>query len=153
MMGFSSYGDYLNSPLWIGIRATAFRLHGVNCKICNNKAVVIHHISYRRPVLLGKDLTALVPLCDGCHHKIEFNQYNEKRTLADAQHEFNVMMRIDCKPVLPKKKNKVNQPSKRKSRTKKQRRRLEIERMGGTGSGSVANYQRVLKEYEMRTKK
>lgn len=88
-MGFTSYAEYLASQLWSGIRTAAFQLHGAQCKLCKSRAVVIHHLSYNKSVLLGKDLNGLAPLCDKCHYKVEFSKKNRKHSLEEAKTVFD----------------------------------------------------------------
>lgn len=80
-LGFHDYHEYLQSDLWAGIRGRAFRQNGNRCLVCDRRAHLMHHRHYRIEVLLGYDLTALVPLCDGHHESIEFTLNGRKRTL------------------------------------------------------------------------
>lgn len=73
MMGFASYEAYLASPLWWRIRAEGMKRNGGKCMICQADAVVLHHHSYRRPVLDGTNMDALFPLCDQCHENLEMD--------------------------------------------------------------------------------
>jgi hypothetical protein len=80
-LGYSTYSEYLASPLWASIRRSAFTLHGRICSICGEAAAVIHHIHYGWSTLLGWNLKCLVPVCQGCHWQIEFTPDGEKRAL------------------------------------------------------------------------
>lgn len=80
-LGFSSYKDYLESHLWKRIRRAAFRLLGSRCSLCGGTANVIHHMTYDELVLLGKDISQLLPLCYICHNKLEIKSDGSKRSL------------------------------------------------------------------------
>lgn len=80
-LGFHDYREYLNSELWAEIRGRAFRQNGNRCLVCGRRAHLMHHRHYRIEVLLGYDLTALVPLCGDHHEAIEFTLNGRKRTL------------------------------------------------------------------------
>lgn len=91
-LGFNSYADYRDSELWASIRRRAFAKHGSTCLLCKQQADVLHHFSYRKEVLEGKQLDKLKPLCDECHHKVEFDEKDNKRTLLDSQNTFLVLL-------------------------------------------------------------
>lgn len=88
-LGYTSYADYLTSALWAGIRQSVYQLHGGKCRLCKCRAAVVHHTSYTRKVLSGKDLSKLVPLCDNCRHKVEFDSKDNKRCLEAAKTTFD----------------------------------------------------------------
>ena len=84
-IGFKSYREYLSSPLWYSIKLKVFTLKGHSCAAkCGKEAACIHHRKYHKEVLLGKDLGPLVPLCHGCHEKIEITPTGAKRSLKAA---------------------------------------------------------------------
>jgi hypothetical protein len=83
-LNFTNYGQYLKSRLWSLIRSLVL-IDGVMCKCCGrNLATKVHHQSYSIEVLEGKDLGLLVPVCAGCHLKIEFTCGGGKRTIVNA---------------------------------------------------------------------
>jgi hypothetical protein len=83
-LGFASYRDYLKSPLWKLIRAAKLDLDPV-CEVCGQtKANAVHHLRYNENTLRGKDSTALVSVCSGCHREIEFKEDGTKRTYEAA---------------------------------------------------------------------
>lgn len=84
-LGYNSYDEYLQSPLWYGIRKRGFEYHGKVCMLCKGTAVALHHIGYGMDVLTGKCLDSLAPLCNECHVKVEFRTNGNKRTLVGAQ--------------------------------------------------------------------
>ena len=64
------YYDSLNDPRWSEKRKIILRRDDYTCKVCGNKAEVVHHIRYWN----GSDKKAwlspnecLVSLCEGCH--------------------------------------------------------------------------------------
>ena len=84
-LGFASYSTYLESDLWKSIRTAAFNLHGIDCRLCRKRTRVLHHISYCLDVLIGKELKWLIPLCNECHYKVEFDHKDRKRSLEGAK--------------------------------------------------------------------
>lgn len=72
-MGFSSYREYLASDLWAGIREQVRARCHYRCRMCKGRATQVHHLSYTRPVLEGKDPQQLIALCGRCHKKVEFD--------------------------------------------------------------------------------
>lgn len=72
-IGFASYPDYLASPLWSEIRTRILDRDEGLCRLCNAPAVSVHHITYRKDVLIGKNDSQLASICRGCHKSIEFD--------------------------------------------------------------------------------
>lgn len=70
-MGFRDYRDYLASPLWREIRARVLRKRP-ECRLCGGTATQVHHTKYLKGDLYGTRLDNLIPLCGGCHRRIEF---------------------------------------------------------------------------------
>jgi hypothetical protein len=87
-LGFDTYAQYLGSPLWKEIKQRGFREHGRFCRICSKYANILHHLSYDLETLKGTRLDRLVPVCDTCHHAIEFDLLDGKRTLHGAYWEY-----------------------------------------------------------------
>lgn len=75
ILGYSSYGQYLKSPLWKRVRALVFRVKGHVCCVpgCPNRAVQVHHRRYTVADLLGEVLDYLWPICRQHHGQIEFD--------------------------------------------------------------------------------
>ncbi len=92
-MGFATYLEYLASPLWKSIRVDVFKLHGDKCLICKSPWQCVHHLSYGRDVLDGKDLGKLTPLCLECHYKVEFTAAGVKRSFESSQAEYDRLLR------------------------------------------------------------
>lgn len=67
-MGYSSYAVYLRSNEWLEIRRLVFQSQGKACLCCRSAANIVHHRRYCRRVMLGLDLSALMPLCEECHN-------------------------------------------------------------------------------------
>jgi len=82
-IGFTSYREYLSSPLWASIRTRLFRVCST-CP-CGAKATQIHHRTYKERYMLGRGKIHkfLVPVCETCHKKIEFAG-DAKRSLGGA---------------------------------------------------------------------
>lgn len=89
VMGYSSYDEYLSSPLWREIRdKIRARDHG-KCRACGGNGSEVHHRAYYLQVLEGKALGELVLLCETCHGLIEFDgkvkcTFDESRRRTDA---------------------------------------------------------------------
>lgn len=83
-LGFESYAAYLESTLWKLIKS---RLLKGNCVICREPGQVLHHISYSRDTLLGRDSRMLKVLCHACHTRIEVTPEGSKRSLGSANRE------------------------------------------------------------------
>lgn len=92
-MGYTSYTAYLASSLWMGIKERVYQQKGTECYLCGASAGCVHHRGYGRDVLLGLDLSPLVPICSGCHQEVEFKANGEKRTLVEVQSRFNKIVR------------------------------------------------------------
>ncbi len=63
------YPEYLASALWASIRKRVLAATPL-CVGCNRYASQVHHRDYRPRVMLGKDLTPLVPVCPPCHNNV-----------------------------------------------------------------------------------
>jgi len=83
-MGYSSYSEYLKSPVWKSIRLAVLRRDRWLCQVCGKGAFQVHHLCYNRGVLLGKDLGSLRSLCRDCHLAVEFTGEGGKRTLRET---------------------------------------------------------------------
>ena len=92
-MGFASYYDYLDSPLWRSIRQEVFAKHKGVCYACKSRAQVIHHRNYRQEVLAGKDLNAedVVPVCRLCHRIAEVLDSGDKLCIEDANRRLDML--------------------------------------------------------------
>jgi hypothetical protein len=70
-MGFASYKEYLRSDLWRSIRARVLEAHP-DCFACGGTATQVHHRTYRKKDLEGRDLRKLFAVCASCHERCEF---------------------------------------------------------------------------------
>lgn len=67
-LGFRDYGVYLDSGLWKGIRGRRFKQKGGRkCSFCPRRAEELHHNDYSLPVMSGRNLKPLLPVCSECH--------------------------------------------------------------------------------------
>ncbi len=64
---------YLTSRLWKSLRGIVLADAKRQCLVCRRSANTVHHTSYDDDVMRGLDLRYLWPVCDGCHHTVEFN--------------------------------------------------------------------------------
>ena len=105
-LGFDSYAAYLASTLWSDIRKRIYAKHGTYCKLCNNLAWDLHHLSYDLATLAGKHLTKIVPICRDCHTLVEFWPNGQKRTLFEVGCEYSRILlenrRLLFSPEKPK---------------------------------------------------
>ncbi len=84
MMGFASYKAYRKSATWSRIRKRVFgRSKGI-CEFCGAKAAEIHHSSYHRACLEGRDLSYLHAVCHECHQYGEYGDRGWKVSPATA---------------------------------------------------------------------
>lgn len=74
-MGFSSYREYLASPLWAKIRA---RVPGYRCYRCGEPASQVHHRYYCKRNLSGETIAGLHKVCRRCHELLEFDANGSK---------------------------------------------------------------------------
>ena len=82
-IGFLSYNLYLESDLWGKIRDSVLARDDYRCRCCGRPAKVVHHTSYDKDVLLGKNKEPLRSLCNGCHYAIEIHD-GDKTSLKSA---------------------------------------------------------------------
>lgn len=76
-LGFATYQDYLNSPLWKGIRARVLIRDGNKCRLCQRNAEQVHHRAYDYATMSGCCIDRLISICESCHHDIEFTKENK----------------------------------------------------------------------------
>ena len=67
------YAAYLKSQLWWTIRARVLKRDGNRCQACPNRARIVHHKSYAKDVMDGRNDAELVSLCHACHEDIELD--------------------------------------------------------------------------------
>lgn len=72
-LGFASYGAYLASDLWAGIRAERVRKYPT-CILCPDAVENVHHLRYDAATLLGQTPHRLIGLCRACHERLEFDR-------------------------------------------------------------------------------
>lgn len=89
-LGFNSYQQYLESDLWREIRANVLKANS-KCQVCTKDADIVHHKSYTKMTMMGLKPSELVPLCNSCHYKIEF-EFGEKTTLDEADRRLRSML-------------------------------------------------------------
>ena len=79
--GIKTYEQYLCSELWRAVRALALK-DCERCRFCTDMATQVHHRSYDIATV-----ERLYPTCRHCHYKIEFDEYDRKRTFEQARAE------------------------------------------------------------------
>jgi hypothetical protein len=79
-LGYSSYGAYLRSSHWRGVRGRYERSKlPQHCYLCGAEKFQLHQRSYAR---LGNErLTDLLPLCQPCHNEVHdyLREHRSKR--------------------------------------------------------------------------
>lgn len=71
-LGYPTYTEYLASDRWAGIRRSVLKRDKRLCRLCGGAATEVHHASYSRAALLGRDTTHLYSVCRECHEWVEF---------------------------------------------------------------------------------
>jgi hypothetical protein len=92
-LGFESYAEYLESKLWAGIRERVLERDKYRCRLCNLKALSVHHTSYDKETLLGLELKWLAAICSSCHRRIEFTAEGRKRTPEEVAEQYRKLRR------------------------------------------------------------
>lgn len=83
-LGYKNYSSYLNSPRWRVIRRKV--IAAATCACCKRRPPrQVHHLDYSEETLLGERLFGLLPVCGGCHRRIEFHSNGDKRSFAQAR--------------------------------------------------------------------
>jgi 5-methylcytosine-specific restriction endonuclease McrA len=77
------HGQYLVSPLWKRIKKRVLARDKDTCLSCCGRGSLVHHRSYERDVLEGKNDAMLATLCEGCHNIIHFNDDGSPRPQED----------------------------------------------------------------------
>jgi hypothetical protein len=77
-LGFPSYREYLDSPLWQAIRSAKLEVDP-NCELCDDPAGEVHHLDYTRGTLIGKNQHKLLSVCRCCHKDLEFRPDGTKK--------------------------------------------------------------------------
>jgi hypothetical protein len=100
-MGYISYAHYLRCKLWKGIRAKVLKRAKGTCEVCRvNPPTEVHHRSYIKQVMLGKNLQYLVATCRTCHQEAEFDG-GRKVTLSHANSRMNALAKDFGNVTLP----------------------------------------------------
>lgn len=96
----SSYKEYLASPLWAEIRAKVLERDGGLCRICGDKAHAVHHSSYGKHTLSGRNLVSLFSVCSPCHRFIEFDRDGNKVHIREVGHRVYLLLRLKGRPPI-----------------------------------------------------
>ena len=81
---YNTYEEYLASSLWKRIRSQVVNRDSGLCRLCKGDGQEVHHLSYARHVMEGRDLDSLVLLCADCHKSLEFDANGKKQTVRQA---------------------------------------------------------------------
>lgn len=111
---FTDYQSYLESALWRRIRVAVLERDGYWCRRCGKvSAHHVHHGSYSKRTLTGRDISKLYSVCDWCHLDIEFD--GDKKRDGSAVMAFADWIAIpntDVSVVIAKPRRKQNQKPK-----------------------------------------
>lgn len=72
-LGYHDYENYRSRALWTRIKNRVLERDDSTCRRCRGKADRVHHRSYSREALEGRDDSQLASICEGCHHIVEFD--------------------------------------------------------------------------------
>jgi 5-methylcytosine-specific restriction endonuclease McrA len=89
-LGFDSYRQYLESPLWASIRSEVLARDKKKCVKCGGRATQVHHMSYGPKVLSGERIGRLVSVCASCHRAAEFDD-DTKVSVREASRRLSAM--------------------------------------------------------------
>ena len=80
LMGYESYAEYLDSPLWAQIRRRVLRRDRYRCQLgtCLAKTGTVHHVDYTPENLSGNRLWLMHAICEPCHERIEHDDAGAK---------------------------------------------------------------------------
>lgn len=98
-LGFSSYQEYLRSPLWKELRRVAIDRAGGLCEVCGKRGRDVHHRSYARSALSG-DTNSLVFLCRDCHKAAEYTETGRKVNHMTANRRLSKMAAANGRSLL-----------------------------------------------------
>jgi hypothetical protein len=73
------HGQYLASQLWKRIKKRVLARDKRTCQSCGGRGSLVHHRSYDRDVLEGRNDALLATLCAGCHNIIHFEDDGSPR--------------------------------------------------------------------------
>lgn len=83
---------YLESDLWKSIKRKVITRDEHRCVTCGADADVVHHISYAKDVMDGKNLDQLISLCKSCHHRVHFDD-DKKVSVNEAEKRLDAMIK------------------------------------------------------------
>lgn len=118
-----NYAEYLASPQWRRIRQRVLRRDRGLCRSCGRRAYQVHHGSYSRATMEGRELSQLFAVCGRCHLAATFSVTGSKRTWTERVE----MAAALNQPVPHARKAKVWKPKK----AKRPRVRLDMEGIRG----------------------
>lgn len=83
-LGYESYGEYLESGLWLWLRKRVLAKYKWTCQRCGRKGTQVHHTRYTRDNLSGKTIYFMICICAHCHRVSEFLPDGRKTTQKEA---------------------------------------------------------------------
>ena len=77
------HDQYLKSAKWKRIKKRVMERDGGLCQSCGGRGSTVHHRSYEREVLEGRNDAMLATVCNGCHNIIHFLDDGQRRPEAE----------------------------------------------------------------------
>lgn len=78
------HDQYLKTALWKRIKKRVLERDQKVCQCCGGSGSVVHHRSYSRDVMEGRNDSMLATVCAGCHDFIHFTDEGARRDEADV---------------------------------------------------------------------
>lgn len=103
------YRAYLKGRLWRRIRLLVLRRDHWRCRSCGDRASQVHHGSYDRDTMAGKDLSKLYSLCRSCHEAVSLDIFGLPRQFKEV---FTTTKALDEKA--PPRKRRPKKPKRHK---------------------------------------
>ena len=146
-LGFDSYPAYLSSSLWYAIRRRVLERDHCICRSCKVAAATqVHHADYEVKTLRGETIERLFSVCEGCHHRGEFDG-DRKTSLWEANQRLGF---AKVKPPKPKKSGKKLSKAQRRAITKERER---VQRADFMAHPEVVAARIALDEYRRKLRK
>ncbi|OUM04502.1 HNH endonuclease [Variovorax sp. JS1663] len=79
VMQMDYHKQYLQSARWRKIKKRVLERDNRICQCCGGRGSIVHHRSYERDVLEGRNDTMLATVCNGCHDIIHYLDDGQKR--------------------------------------------------------------------------
>lgn len=99
-LGFDTYEDYLQSSLWRNIRAEIFHRDKLKCRVCGNRAKLVHHQRYDIGTMQGKQNQNLVSMCHRCHEQAHYDVNGNRLDMGQTRKWVKLAIKGKPKPTM-----------------------------------------------------